>query len=71
MPDNEVSDESNDGELTVRKEVIKPEKESLADCMININHLWKWIEVNTVCKMCAQNIEIGIMQDVVDEFSKK
>ena len=71
--DNETSDESDDdGELTIGK--VAPydqEKDRLSNHIININHLWKAIDDNTVCKKRSTKKEIDIMQNVVDEFSKK
>ena len=71
--DNETSDESNDDrELTIGKVApYDPKKDALSNRIININHLQKTIEDNTVCKKCSRQKEIDIMRNVVDEFSKK
>ena len=71
--DNETSDESDDdGELTIGTVApYDPEKDASSNRIININHLRKAIEDNTVCKKCSRQKEIDIMRNVVDEFSKK
>eukprot|EP00957_Ditylum_brightwellii_P004201 319866-Ditylum_brightwellii.AAC.1 len=58
--DNEIIDESDDEELMVRKEATEPEKDSLDNCIININYLPKPIEDNTICKKCTKAKEIDI-----------
>eukprot|EP00957_Ditylum_brightwellii_P026899 2033475-Ditylum_brightwellii.AAC.1 len=71
--DNETSDGSDDddGELTIRKKATNPEKDTLSNRIININHLWKAIKDNTICKKYSTKKEVDIMQNVVDKFSKK
>eukprot|EP00957_Ditylum_brightwellii_P054668 4142144-Ditylum_brightwellii.AAC.1 len=53
------------------KDATNIEKDVSSNRIININHLQKVIKDNTICMKCSTRKEIKIMQNAVDEFSKK